>query len=147
MNNSMGKEMKKNEADTKVPAKQGEYEVGDKHPPKEHQFKPGQSGNPKGPPVRRTHLWVWLCEYMGMTDARLAKVKTKRLTQVQQAAIVLVENFKAGKFSKSSRLMRYIVDREEGKALETIKLTGEEPLSADECEDIREILRENGSID
>lgn len=27
-----------------------EYEVGYCRPPKEHQFKPGQSGNPKGPP-------------------------------------------------------------------------------------------------
>jgi len=25
-----------------------EYKVGPRHPPKEHQFKPGQSGNPKG---------------------------------------------------------------------------------------------------
>ena len=25
-----------------------EYKVGPGHPPKEHQFKPGQSGNPKG---------------------------------------------------------------------------------------------------
>ncbi len=26
-----------------------EYKVGPGRPPKEHQFKPGQSGNPKGP--------------------------------------------------------------------------------------------------
>lgn len=28
------------------------YEVGYKHPPREHQFKPGQSGNPKGRPKK-----------------------------------------------------------------------------------------------
>jgi Family of unknown function (DUF5681) len=29
-------------------ASDSEYKVGPGHPPKEHQFKPGQSGNPKG---------------------------------------------------------------------------------------------------
>ncbi len=31
----------------------GEYEVGRGKPPKEHQFKPGQSGNPAGAPPKR----------------------------------------------------------------------------------------------
>ena len=32
----------------------GDYDVGFGRPPKEHQFKPGQSGNPKGRPRRAT---------------------------------------------------------------------------------------------
>lgn len=31
---------------------QKDYEVGYKRPPREHQFKPGQSGNPKGRPKK-----------------------------------------------------------------------------------------------
>ncbi|MHC4105687.1 MAG: hypothetical protein ACYSR9_12160 [Planctomycetota bacterium] len=29
--------------------RQGEYKVGNKKPPKEYQFQPGETGNPKGP--------------------------------------------------------------------------------------------------
>ncbi len=37
--------------DTEKPS--GDYEVGCGKPPKEHQFKPGRSGNPKGRPPKR----------------------------------------------------------------------------------------------
>jgi len=42
---------------------QGEYKVGDRHPPREHQFKPGQSGNPKGCPVGTKHFTTLLYKY------------------------------------------------------------------------------------
>jgi Family of unknown function (DUF5681) len=38
-----------------APHSDEEYRVGPGHPPKEHQFKPGQSGNPRGP-KRKTSL-------------------------------------------------------------------------------------------
>jgi Family of unknown function (DUF5681) len=31
---------------------ENDYKVGDKHPPKDHQWKPGHSGNPKGRPKK-----------------------------------------------------------------------------------------------
>lgn len=126
----------------KLAAKQGKSEVGYGKPPEQHQYKPGESGNPAGPPIHRTQLWTYFCEYMGMTDSQLEKVKAKKLSQSQQTAIVLVENIKVGKFSGSGKLMRYVVDRELGKAQESIKITGVEPLSGDECEAIRKVLRE-----
>lgn len=132
---------------SKSPKKKVESNVGYKNPPKEHQFPPGQSGNPNGSPPATTQLWRYFCKYMNLTDNQLEKLKAKKLKQNQQAAIVLVENFKAGKFSGSGKLARYIIDREEGRALETVKITGVEPLSVDECEQIREILRKNGSVD
>ena len=112
---------------------------------KENQFQPGQSGNPKGPPPARTQLWRYFCIYMAMTDVKFEHLKAKRLTQAQQSAVKLVEDMKAGKLPPSSKFVQYCTDRELGKALETVKVTGREPLSDDECESIRDILRENGN--
>jgi len=33
-----------------------EYKVGDKHPPKEHRFKPGEVHNPKGRPPNKKYI-------------------------------------------------------------------------------------------
>ena len=118
------------------PAKQGV-------PPKETQFKPGQSGNPAGPPKRRTQLWVWFCEYMSLTDAKLKRLDRKKLTQVQKTALKLVENATDGKYTGSERLARHVFDREEGKAVEHIIVGGEDNLTDQECEEIRDILKQS----
>ena len=56
----------------RTPAKQAKrLGKGGIAPPEDHQFKPGQSGNPAGPPKRRTQLWTYVCKYMEMTDAAL----------------------------------------------------------------------------
>ncbi len=115
---------KKSAKTKKLPAAQREYKVGNKKPPKEHQFRPGESGNPNGSPVRRTNLWVWLCKYMALDDRKLAKLNRTNLTQAQQTALKLVENMKDGKYSGSERLARYMIDREEGKAAEHLVLEG-----------------------
>ena len=96
MATTMKKARKKSSRGKKLPVKQRDYEVGDKKPPKKHQFKPGESGNPNGPPVRRTNLWVWLCKYTALDDRRLAKLNRTNLMQAQQAALRLVENMKDG---------------------------------------------------
>ena len=124
-----------------LPSKQRDYEVGHRKPPKEHQFKPGQVANPKGPPKRRTNLWVWFCKYMEMTDAEIKKLKRPEMTQVQQAALKLAQKVKAGKYCGSERLARYIVDREEGKATEHLIIDKDNELSDEECENIRAVLR------
>ena len=86
-----------------IPSKQRDYKVGHCRPPKEHQFKPGQTANPKGPPKRRTQLWVYINQFMAMTDSQLKKASQKRLTQAQQIALKLVENAKAGGDQKRGR--------------------------------------------
>ena len=111
-------------------------------PPKEHQFQPGHSGNPKGPPVRRTNLWVWFCKYMEMTDQQIAKLDKKKLTQAQQAALRLVERAKSGERCGSERMARYVVDREEGRAVEHIVIGGEnvDSVLADTQAEVESIL-------
>ena len=124
---------KKSAKGKKSPAKQGE-------PPKEHQFKKGQSGNPAGPPVRRTQLWVWFCKFMAQTDAEIGNLDRKKLTQAQQTALRLVKNAKGGKYSGSERLARHVFDREEGRATEYLVIENENTLSDEECEEIRKVL-------
>lgn len=134
---------KKKTENVELAVRQGDYKVGNKKPPKEHQFKPGQSGNPNGPPVHCTNLWVWFCKYMTMTDGQLQKMDSKKLTQAQQTALRLVENAKAGKYSGSERLARHVFDREEGKAVEHLIINNENSLTDEECEQIREELLKN----
>jgi hypothetical protein len=127
----------------KLAVHQGGYKVGNKKPPKEYQFKPGQSGNPKGAPVRRINLWPSFCKYMALTDTELGKLDRNKLTQAQQTALRLVENAKNGKYSGSERLARHVFDREEGKAVEHLVIENENTLTDEECEEIRQLLLKN----
>lgn len=140
---SKKKKAKKKAAKRTKPKKDAESNVGYKQPPKEHQFPPGQSGNPNGPPKRRTQLWVWFCKYMAMADAEIKKLDTKKLTQAQQAALKLVKNMKAGNNSGSECLARHVFDREEGKPVEHLIIGNDDVLSDDECDEVREELQKN----
>jgi len=112
-------------------------------PPVEHQFKPGQSGNPKGPPKHRTNLWVWYCKYMNMTQAQLDKLDRTKLTAAQRTALTLVENAVSGEGSGAERMARYVVDREEGKAVEHLIIGDDNNLTDAECEELRNLIRGN----
>ena len=119
----------------KTPAQQGQgLGNGSIPPPEEHQFKSGQSGNPKGSSKARTNLWKFINPFMEMTDAELDKVDRSKLTQAQQIALKLVENAKKGKGCDSERLARYCVDRDEGKASEHLIIDKDNGLSDDECD-------------
>jgi len=117
--------------------------VGPGNPPKEYRWKPGQSGNPKGQPKHRTNLWTWFTKYMAMTDAELAKLDQKELTAAQQTALNLVRKAQAGEGCGAERLARYIVDREEGKAVEHLIIGDESDLTDEECEQVRQLIRSN----
>ena len=67
-----------------------EYEVGYKRPPREHQFKPGQSGNPKGRPKKNKSF------------SEDIKDEMKELIQIQ-------EQGKLKKITKQTALVKRVV--------------------------------------
>ena len=106
-----------------VPAQQGDdYKVGPGCPPKEHQWQPGQSGNPAGSPKARTNLYRHFERYADMTDAELAQLDLESLTQSQKAALRLVQDMAQGKKTGAGDLAKYIIDREEGRIPENLRV-------------------------
>jgi len=129
---------------SQFPALQGNEEelVGYGLPPKKYQFKPGQSGNPKGQPKARCFLWRWVCTYMNMTEAEIDELEKEKLTLVQKSAIEIAKNMAAGK--SSEYLAKHFFDREEGKAVEHVVMDNQqEPPTPEECENVRRIMRNN----
>ena len=78
-----------------------------------------------------------------MTDAEFGKLDRKESTQAQLVAKKLVENAKDGKYSVSERLARHVFDREEGKAVEHLVIENENTLSDEECEQIKNLLKQS----
>jgi len=133
------------------PAKQGDYQVGYKHPPREYQFKPGHSGNPKGTPPSRCNLWRHVCKFMNMKSSELEKIiKSGNLTVVERTAIKIVKSMSTGEDSGPDgtfRMAKHFFDREEGKAVEHVIMDNQqEPPTDEECEEIRQEMRKNFSI-
>jgi hypothetical protein len=118
------------------------YKVGPGCPPREYQWKPGESGNPKGNVQHRTNLWVYFTQYMAMTIEEREKIDRTKLTAAQETALKMVEKAIKGKGCGFERLARYIVNREEGKAPEHLILDNSANLSHEECEQLRAQMRE-----
>jgi hypothetical protein len=68
------------------------YKVGNKCPPKEHQFKKGQSGNKKGRPKRRPSLHALLTEELQRTVTVTMNGKSVKMTNYQLLAQQLVSS-------------------------------------------------------
>lgn len=122
-------------------AKAKKAKPGRPDPPKEYQFKPGQSGNPKGPPKGRTQVWRWVCKYMDMPAAELNKLKVRSLTLSQQAALKIARNMAKGNMQPGTQMAKYVIDRSEGKIPETLNVTRTDELSHEDCESVRAMLK------
>jgi len=77
-----------------------------------------------------------------MTDAQIGRLDKDKLTQAQQTALDMVQRLKNGERVGATCMARYIVDREEGKAVEHIVSGEEDTLSDAECEELRAFMRE-----
>jgi len=133
----------------KFPDTQGntrsDYEVGYGRPPRQYQFRPGQSGNPSGCTHHKTHLWTYICEYFAMTRAELQRARwRKNLTMARIIALNMVDYLHQSPklTTNAAKLLRDMIERDEGKPAVRIYVDREDALSPDECDEIREALRQ-----
>ena len=73
--------------------------------------------------------------------AKKRTARTKKHAVRQRDPDYEVGNAKAGEGSGSERMARYIVDREEGKAVEHLIIDDASELTDDECEELRKLIR------
>lgn len=134
----------------RIPAEQGKgpkrTDVGYGKPPVEHQFAPGQSGNPAGAPKARANLWRYFCRFLEMTSAELTKaVQDKELTMAQRAAIRQVQQLaKKGLAGTAWLATKEAWDRDEGRQTQHVAVETQDVLTAEECEEIRRAMRTGG---
>jgi Family of unknown function (DUF5681) len=69
-----GSDDKRNKISSSVPPAEEEYRVGPGRPPKDHRWKPGQSGNPKGAKRKKRSLIPELKEQFGRVFSQKLKV-------------------------------------------------------------------------
>ena len=91
------------------------------------QWKPGESGNPAGPPKARVQLLRYICEYMEMTPKQLKALDVNKLTMSRIAALKHVQKMGQGEYNR----LRDMIDRFEGKVpdhvvQQTAEMTNEE---------------------
>lgn len=75
------------------------YEVGYKRPPREHQFKPGQSGNPKGRPKKNNNFAEDVLEEMSEMITVQENGKLTKITKKRALAKRLIADSLSGKVS------------------------------------------------
>ena len=81
-----------------------DYRVGYKRPPRHTQFKPGESGNPKGRPKKRASLNETILSYLKKLVTITNAGKTQRVPMID--AIVMAHVAKAAKGDhRSTRLV------------------------------------------
>lgn len=136
-----------NRKSPRIPAEQRKgpisAEVGYGRPPAEHQFRPGESGNPAGTPPARSNLWRHICRWLERPEAEIRRaLKDKALPANQriaakQALQLLSKGFVGVALPATLRMW----DRDEGRPVAHVVLESQDILSHEECEEIREQQR------
>ena len=85
---------------------QAGYEVGYGKPPKQHQFKPGQSGNPKGRPKGTRNLKTDLAEELGQM-VKITENGDKRSLSKQR---VMIKTLVAKAAKGDPRATKQVID-------------------------------------
>ncbi len=134
------------------PDKQGDqadYRVGPGCPPREYQWRPGQSGNPQGRPPGKTYIRQHILEYLSLTRTELAKAKkNKGLTLSQLAAIKVCEQVQQGVPRRGiTALLKLLMEYDDGKPVQPLRMDTEGIMSPEECEEVRRAMRKQERID
>jgi len=87
--------------------KKPNYEIGYGKPPKEAQWKKGQSGNPHGRPRRDVRMTALLARLLGQSIVVRKGRTTKRMTRLEHLLHRLVEQALSG----DARLMKMVFDQ------------------------------------
>ena len=89
-----------------------EYEVGYKRPPREYQFKPGQSGNPKGRPKKNKSFAEDIKDEMNELIQIQEQGKLKKITK--QTALIkrLITDALSGKASAIKLLFPVLLSKD-----------------------------------
>ena len=90
---------------------QKDYEVGYKRPPREHQFKPGQSGNPKGRPKKNKNFVEDVKGEMNELIHIQEQGKLKKITKQKALAKRIVADALSGKTSIIKLLLPILSDK------------------------------------
>ncbi len=90
---------------------QKDYEVGYKRPPREHQFKPGQSGNPKGRPKKNKNFVEDVKGEMNELIQIQEQGKLKKITKQKALAKRIVADALSGKTSIIKLLLPILSDK------------------------------------
>jgi Family of unknown function (DUF5681) len=115
------------------------YQVGYGKPPKQHQFQPGQSGNPKGRPKGAKNTSTLLCEILdGKIDLRTGA--TVRKVSVREAILLRIAQSALKGDTKSAHflLQRYDAETTQAEVQQTVEY--------ESMEEAKEALAKEGLI-
>jgi hypothetical protein len=73
-----------------------DYEVGDRRPPKHSRFKPGQSGNPKGPPKGSVNLRTRISQQLRQTVTVTRNGRPVKMRKADLIALQIVDTAAKG---------------------------------------------------
>ena len=132
--------------------KPDDYEVGYGKPPKHGQFKPGQSGNPKGRPKGRESFPVLLEKCLNRRTRIKVAGETRNVPVLEAIVMRLVHEMAHGPTDKVIAILKMIKPMLEAETPAAIPLEViEEALTADEMRDfadlydkIEEVMEERG---
>jgi hypothetical protein len=88
----------------------GQYTVGNKRPPKQSQFKPGQSGNPAGRPKGSTNLKTKIDKELRKPISVVKNGKPIRMTKVDVIVAKLVDSSMKGDVRTATMVLRLTED-------------------------------------
>lgn len=120
-------------------ASDDENEVGYGKPPKASRFKPGQSGNPKGRPQRKTTVEEIYREVFGEVIEVKIDGKTKRMTPLQLTINLLKRDMISGTASERIRALKQIRELVPDLALDDPQVAAAPAITT------IEIIRSNGN--